>query len=87
MILPSNGGGTKLMRMLLAGEGEGVWLDAGSGVADSLGAAENTGEAASVGAAVGDGDSCARTAEAPNAIAVKILAVAVMSSGVEPFLC
>ena len=77
------------MRTLLAGEGDGVWLGVGTGVPDSSGAAENTGdaentgEAASVGVAVGGGDSCARTAEAPNAIAVKIMAFAVISSGVE----
>lgn len=83
LIRPSNGGGTKLMRTLLTGESEGVWFGVGNGVADSLGKAENTGEAASIGVAVGVGDSCAKTAEAANPIAVKMLAFAVISPSVE----
>lgn len=74
------------MRTLLAGEGEGVWFDVGNGVADSIGETEKTGEAASSGVAVGVGDSCAETAEAPNAMTVKILAFAAISPSVETFM-
>ena len=37
LIVPSNGGGTKLMRTLRAGELEGVSSGAGGGVVDSFG--------------------------------------------------
>ena len=72
------------MRTLLAGEG--VWFGVGSGVVDSAGETETPGDAASTGVAVGVGDSCAKTAEAPNAMTVKILAFAVISPSVEILL-
>ena len=74
------------MRTLRPGEGEGVCVGVSSGVADSIGETGKTGEAASIGVTVGVGGSCAKTAEAPNVITVKILAFTVMSPSVETFI-
>ena len=55
--MPSNGGGTKLMRMLLAGEAEGVCSGGGGGVTDSAGEIDIAGGSSAVEEGVGDGDS------------------------------
>ena len=47
LIVPSSGGGTKLMRALLVGDAEGVCSGVGEGEADSSGAADGVGAGAS----------------------------------------
>ena len=54
--MPSNGGGTKLMRTLLTGEAEGV-SGGGGGVTDSAGEIAIAGGSSAVEEGVGDGDS------------------------------
>ena len=55
--MPSIGGGTKLIRTLLAGEGEGVCSELGEAGTDCSG--EIDGDSSTVGEGVGVGDSCA----------------------------
>ena len=55
--MPSNGGGTKLMRTLLAGDAEGVCSGTGDGTTDSAGEIENSGDASVIGDGNGVGDS------------------------------
>ena len=57
--MPSIGGGTKLIRTLLAGEGEGVCSGVGEGGTDCSGEIEGKGDPPGVGERVGVGDSCA----------------------------
>ena len=57
LIVPSIGGGTKLMRTLLAGEGEGVCSGVGEGGVDCSGEIEE-GDSPGIGEAVGVGNSC-----------------------------
>ena len=57
--MPSIGGGTKLIRTLLAGEGEGVCSGLGEGGTDCSGEIDVDGDSPSVGEGVGVGDSCA----------------------------
>jgi hypothetical protein len=59
LIVPSNGGGTKLTRTLLGGEAEGVCAGAGEAVLDSSGEIERAGDSSDVTEAIGLGDSCA----------------------------
>ena len=49
----------KLIRTLLAGEGEGVWSGVGEGGTDCSGELEGEGDSPGVGEEVGVGDSCA----------------------------
>ena len=74
------------MRTLLAGDAEGVCSGTGGGVIDSAGEIEAGEDSSGIGEGVGDGDSCAKTAEAKNVIRIAVLAFAVMSSGVETSL-
>ena len=74
------------MRTLLAGDAEGVCSGTGDGVIDSAGEIDNSGDSSVIGDRAGVGDSCAKTAEAKNAMRVAVLAFAVMSSGVETSL-
>ena len=55
--MPSIGGGTKLIRTFLAGEGEGVCSGVGEGIIDCSG--ETEGDSSSVAEGAGVGDSCA----------------------------
>ena len=57
--MPSNGGGTKLIRTLLPGEGEGVCSGVGEGTIDCSGEIEGEGDSPGVGEGDGVGDSCA----------------------------
>ena len=57
--MPSIGGGTKLIRTILPGEGEGVCSGLGEGGTDCSGDIEGDGGASSIGEGVGVGDSCA----------------------------
>ena len=84
--MPSIGGGTKLIRTLLAGEGEGVCSAVGEGGADCSGEIEGEGDSPGVGDGVGLGDSCASAKEDKMAIANARLAFVVMSSEVETSL-
>src|SRR5204862_2698265 len=59
LIVPSNGGGTKLTRTLLAGEADGVCTGAGGAVMDSSGEIDRAGDSSGVADAIGLGDSCA----------------------------
>jgi hypothetical protein len=81
---PSIGGGTKLMRTLLAGEGEGICSGVGEGGTDCSGEIESDGDSPGVGEGVGD--SCASAKEDRIAIAKARLALVVMSSEVETSL-
>src|SRR5205809_6538566 len=83
LMVPSSGGGTKLMRTFRAGEAEGVCSGAGEGVTDSSGEIEEAGDSSGIAEAVGVGDSCAKTAEAKNAIRMAVLVFVVMSRRVE----
>ena len=58
-MVPSIGGGTKLIRTLLAGEGEGVCSAVGEGTIDSSGEIAGEEDSPGVGEGVGVGDSCA----------------------------
>ena len=57
--MPSIGGGIKLIRTLLAGEGEGICSGVGEGGTDSSGEIDGEGDSPGVGEGVGVGDSCA----------------------------
>ena len=70
------------MRMLLAGDAEGVCSGTGGGVTESVGEMDDSGDSSVIGDAAGDGDSCAKATDARNAIKIAVLALAVMSSGV-----
>jgi hypothetical protein len=61
--VPSIGGGTKLIRTLLAGEGEGVCSGLGEAGTDCSGEIEGEGDSSVVGEGVGVGDSCASAAK------------------------
>ena len=74
----------KLMRTLLAGEGEDVCSGVGEGGANCSG--EGEGDSPGVGDGVGLGDSCANAKEDKMAIANARLAIVVMSSEVETSL-
>ena len=66
-MVPSSGGGTKLIRTLRAGEGVGIGNAVGENgaVGEAVGAAMGVGDAVALGSGVGDatgvGDSCANT--------------------------
>jgi hypothetical protein len=81
--VPSIGGGRKLIRTLLAGEGENVCSGVGEGGKDCSGEIEGEGDSAGVGEGVGVGDSCASTKEDKMAIAKARLTLIIMSSEVE----
>ena len=57
--MPSIVGGIKLIRTLLAGEGEGVCSGLGEGDADCSGEIDGEGDSPGRGEGVGGGDSCA----------------------------
>ena len=59
LIVPSSGGGTKLIRTLLAGEGEGVCSGVGEGMVDCSGEIEGEEDSSVVAEGIGVGDSCA----------------------------
>src|SRR6266496_6457013 len=79
LIVPSNGGGTKLTRTLLADEAEGVCAGAGEGVPDSSGEIERAGDSSDVTEAIGLGDSCAAATEVKRATRNAKLTLVVMS--------
>jgi len=83
LIAPSNGGGTKLTRTLLAGEADGVCTAAGGAVKDCSGEIETAGDSSGVTEAVGLGDSCAAATEAKRAATNAMLTVLIMSSEIE----
>ena len=72
--MPSIGGGTKLIRTLLVGEGEGVCSGLGEGGTDSSGEIDGEGDSLTVGERFGEGDSWASIAEAAQTIANTIRA-------------
>lgn len=84
--MPSSGGGTKLMRTLLAGETEGDCSGVGEGVADSDGDTERTGDSSGVTAGEGVGDSCPSATEDKAAIRTARVILSVMSSKIETSL-
>src|SRR5215467_7940361 len=59
LIVPSIGGGTKLIRTVLAGEAEGACSAVGEGGRDSSGEIEGEGDSCGVGEENGAGESCA----------------------------
>src|SRR5206468_9099958 len=61
LIVPSSGGGRKLMRTLLGSAAEGEWDSSGIGEreGDSPGVGETQGDSSNAGERVGAGDSCA----------------------------
>jgi hypothetical protein len=83
LMVPSNGGGTKLMRTLRAAETEGVCSGAGGGVVDCFGEIERAGDSSGGAEAIGVGDSCAAPIETKIAIRSAKLTLVVMSSEVE----
>jgi hypothetical protein len=84
--VPSIGGGTKLIRTLLADEGEGVCAEVSEGGTDCSGEIEGGGDSPGTGEGVGTGDSCASAKENNMAIANARLTLVVMSSEVETSL-
>jgi len=76
----------KLIRTLLAGEGEGVCSEVGEGGTDCSGEIEGKGDPPGVGEEVGIGDPCASAKEDKMVIANARLALVVMSSEVETSL-
>jgi len=82
LIIPSNGGGTKLTRTLLAGKAEGVCTGAGEAVMVSSGDIERAGDASGVDDTTGFGDSCAVATEAKIATRNAKLIFVVISSEV-----
>ncbi len=82
--MPSIGGGTKLIRTLLAGEGEVVCSGVGDGITCS-GEIEGEGDSPAVGEGVGVGGSCASATD-KMAIVNARMPLVVMSSGVETSL-
>jgi len=79
LIVPSSGGGTKLIRTLLAGAGEGVCVGAGEGMSDSVGAIESEG-VSWFGDGVEVGDSCALAAEIKTAVSIAMVYFVFMST-------
>ena len=73
------------MRMLRAGEGEGVHADAGIGVGvrDSIGIDDKEGDSSGIAEGVGVWGSWARAAETKNTVRIAVLIFVVMSSGAE----
>ena len=59
LIVPSIGGGTKLMRTLLAGDVEGICSAAGEGTTDCSGDLDGTEDSSGVGKVLDVGDSSA----------------------------
>src|SRR6266496_4223135 len=86
LIVPSNGGGTKLTRTLLAGEADGVCTGAGGAVMDSSGEIDRAGDSFGVADAIGLGDSCAAATDAKTVIRNAKLTLFVMSSEFETSL-
>jgi hypothetical protein len=82
--VPSIGGGTKLIRTLLAGEGEGVC--SGLGDVDADCSDEIEGDSSSVGEGIGVDGSSASTTHDKIAMRNTRLALVVMSSEVETSL-
>jgi hypothetical protein len=82
LIVPSIGGGTKLMRAFLAGEAEGVCSGAAGGVVDPSGGIDRAGDSSGDAGDVGVGDSCAAAIEAKMAARNARLTLVVMSSEV-----
>ena len=76
----------KLIRTLLAGEGDGVCSGVGEGGTDCSGEIDGAGDSPGVGEDVGVGDSCASAKEDKMAIANARLALVVMLSEVETSL-
>src|SRR5438094_10245206 len=85
LIVPSNGGGTKLMRTLRAGELEGVSSGAGGGVVDSFGEIERAGDSSGGAAGVGVGDCCAAPTETKITVRIANLNLDIMWSEVETY--
>ena len=83
LMVPSKGGGTKLMRTLRAAETEGICPGAGGGVVDSFGEIERAGDSSGGAEAIGVGDSCAAPIETKIASRSEKLTLVVMSSEVE----
>src|SRR5207253_9431624 len=81
LIVPSMGGGTKLIRTLLPGGTDGVCSGSGDGAPDPSGGVDRAGD--SSGGAEGVGDSCAAPTETKIAIRSAKLTFVVMSSEVE----
>ena len=82
--MPSIGGGTKLIRTLLTGEGEVVCSGVGDGIIWS-GEIEEAGDFPAVGEGVGVGGSCASATDKMAIVNARVLLV-IMSSGVETSL-
>src|SRR5262245_40481392 len=59
LIVPSIGGGTKLIRTLLVGEGKGVCSGVGEGIVDCSGEIDGEGDSSAVVEGIRVGDSCA----------------------------
>jgi hypothetical protein len=76
----------KLIRTLLAAEGEGVCSGVGEGGTDCAGEIEGEGDSPGVGEGVGVGDSCASAKDDKMTIANARLALVVMSIEVETSL-
>jgi hypothetical protein len=85
-MVPSNGGGTKLMRTPLAGEADGVCTGAGGAVMDSSGEITGEGDSPGIIKGVAVGDSCAAATEPKIATRNTKLTLLVMSSKVETSL-
>jgi hypothetical protein len=83
--VPSIGGGTKLIRTLLAGEAEGVCSGADDGTICSD-ETDGEGDSPGVDEGAGVGDSCPSAKEDKMAITNARMALVVMSSGVETSL-
>src|ERR1700747_1369940 len=71
------------MRRLRAGETEDVCSRLGEGVTDSSGRIDAAGDSSGMADGVGVGDSCAKRTEATNSVRIAVLALFVMSDGVE----
>ncbi len=82
LIVPSSGGGTKLIRTLLAVEGEGVCVGTGEGMSDSVGAIEPDG-VSWIGDGVEVGDSCALAIEIKTIVSIATLCFVFMSTEME----
>ena len=82
--MPSIGGGTKLIRTLLTGEGEVVCSGVGDGIIWS-GEIEEEGDSSAVGEGVGVGGSCASATDKMAIVNARVLLV-IMSRGVETSL-
>jgi hypothetical protein len=81
-MVPSIGGGTKLMRTFRSGGTEGVCSGAGGGVVDSSGEIKGEGDSSGIVEEVGVGDSCAATVEAKIVIRTPKLILIAMPSEV-----